>query len=114
MEQLRAAQRRRASRSRHQQHSSDQRSRRLASYGHHGAARVADRAAAQALSAVTEATVRAASRHGPAARAICGAALYSAPEIGALVTAAERVCELGSRKSHALSSVRPKQAPVSN
>src|SRR5580765_2600953 len=33
MEQLRAAQRRQASRARHQQHSSDQRSRRLASYG---------------------------------------------------------------------------------
>ena len=30
---------------------------------------------------------------------------YSAPEIGALVAAAERVCELGSRKSHALSQL---------
>ena len=28
---------------------------------------------------------------------------HSAPEIGALIAAAERVCELGSRKSHALS-----------
>jgi len=36
MEQLRATQRRQASRARHQQHSSDQRSRQLASYGHLG------------------------------------------------------------------------------
>ena len=39
---------------------------------------------------------------------------YSAPEIGTLVAAAERVCELGSRKSHALSLVRGQQAAVSN
>ncbi len=32
---------------------------------------------------------------------------YSAPEISALIAAAEKVCELGSRKSHALSIVRP-------
>src|SRR6476660_8618818 len=75
MEQLRAVQRRQASRARHQQHSSDQRSRWLASHGHHGAGRVGHCAAAQAISTVTEATLRAASRHGPAARAICGAAL---------------------------------------
>ena len=31
---------------------------------------------------------------------------YSAPEMGALIAAAERVCDLGSRKSPALSSVR--------
>jgi integrase len=39
---------------------------------------------------------------------------YSAPEIGALVAAAERVCELGSRKSHALSLVRGQQVGASN
>jgi hypothetical protein len=27
---------------------------------------------------------------------------YSAPEIGALIQASEKVCELGARKSHAL------------
>ena len=32
---------------------------------------------------------------------------YSAPEIGSLIAAAERVCELESRKSHALALVRP-------
>ena len=57
---------------RHQQHSSDQRSRRLASHGHHGAGRVGPCAAAPGISAVREASLRAASRHGPAARAICG------------------------------------------
>jgi integrase len=31
---------------------------------------------------------------------------YSAPEIGALIEASERVCELGSRKTHALTLVR--------
>src|ERR1700738_492809 len=62
MEQLRAAQRRQASRARHQQHSSDQRSRRLASYEHHGAGRVGHCAAAQEISAVTEASLRAAAR----------------------------------------------------
>src|SRR5262249_17336744 len=55
MEQLRAVQRRQASRARHQQHSSDQRSRRLASYGHHGAGRVGHCAAAQGISTVREA-----------------------------------------------------------
>jgi hypothetical protein len=39
---------------------------------------------------------------------------YSAPEIGALIAAAERVCELGSRNSHALSLVRAQQAGASN
>jgi integrase len=39
---------------------------------------------------------------------------YSAPEIGALVAAAERVCELGSRKSHALCLVRAQQVSASN
>jgi integrase len=39
---------------------------------------------------------------------------YSAPEIGALIAAAEQVCELGSRKSHALTLVRAQQAAVSN
>ena len=36
---------------------------------------------------------------------------YSAPEIGALMEASEKVCELGSRKTHALTLVgaRPKQ-----
>src|SRR5271170_2885025 len=57
MEQLRAEQRRQASRARHQQHSSDQRSRRLANYEHHGAGRVGHRAAAQGISAVTEASL---------------------------------------------------------
>ena len=38
---------------------------------------------------------------------------YSAPEIGALIAAAERVCELGSRKNHALALVRPQQVTVS-
>jgi integrase len=38
---------------------------------------------------------------------------YSALEIGALIAAAERVCELGSRKSHALSLVRAQQTTVS-
>jgi hypothetical protein len=38
---------------------------------------------------------------------------YSAPEIGALIAAAERVCELESRKSHALSLVRAQQTQVS-
>lgn len=38
---------------------------------------------------------------------------YSAPEIGALITAAERVCELGSRKSHALTLVRAQQVTAS-
>jgi len=51
------------------------RSRRLESYGHHGAGRVGHCAAAQGISAVREASLRAASRHGPAARAIRGAAL---------------------------------------
>src|SRR5580700_6241550 len=58
MEQLRAAQRRQASRARHQQHSSDQRSRRLASYGHHVAGRVGHCAAAQGISAVREASLK--------------------------------------------------------
>jgi integrase len=39
---------------------------------------------------------------------------YSAPEIGALVAAAERVCELWSRKSHALSLVRAQQVAASD
>src|SRR5262249_50225563 len=52
MEQLRAVQRRQASRARHQQHSNDQRSRRLASDGHHGAGRVGHCAAAQGISTV--------------------------------------------------------------
>ncbi len=39
---------------------------------------------------------------------------YSAPEVGALVAAAERVCELGSRKSHALSLVRTQQVVASD
>ena len=34
--------------------------------------------------------------------------------LGALVTAAERVCELGLRKSHALSLVRVQQAAETN
>ena len=34
---------------------------------------------------------------------------YSAPEIGTLIAAAERVCELGARKSHALSLARAQQ-----
>src|SRR5882724_483547 len=55
MEQLRAKQRPQASRARHQQHSSDQRNRRLASYGHHGSGRVGHCAAAQGISAVREA-----------------------------------------------------------
>jgi len=38
---------------------------------------------------------------------------YSAPEIGALIAAAERVCELESRKSHALTLVRPQSVRVS-
>jgi integrase len=38
----------------------------------------------------------------------------SAPEIGALVAAEERACELGSRKSHALSLVRSQQVAASN
>src|SRR6476620_6946268 len=54
MEQLRAVQRRQASRARHQQHSSDQRSCRLARNGHHGAGRVGHCAAAQEISAVRE------------------------------------------------------------
>jgi len=52
MEQLRAAQRRQASRARHQQHSSDKRRWRLASCGHHVAGRVGHCAAAQGISAV--------------------------------------------------------------
>jgi hypothetical protein len=32
---------------------------------------------------------------------------YSAPEIGALIEASEKVCDLGSRKSPALAIVRP-------
>jgi integrase len=39
---------------------------------------------------------------------------YSAPEIGALIAAAEKVCELGSRKSHALSLVRAQQPSLSS
>jgi hypothetical protein len=39
---------------------------------------------------------------------------YSAPEIGALVAAGERVCELGTRKSPALSLVQTQQATASN
>src|SRR6476661_6097691 len=54
MEQLRAAQRRQASRARHQQHSSDQRRWRLARNGHHGAGRVGHCSAAQEISAVRE------------------------------------------------------------
>jgi hypothetical protein len=33
---------------------------------------------------------------------------YSAPEIGALIEAAERVCELESRASPSISVVRPR------
>src|SRR6476620_2389245 len=62
MEQLRVVQRRQASRARHQQHSSDQRSRRMASYGDHGAGRVGLCAFAQGISAITEASLRAAGR----------------------------------------------------
>jgi integrase len=39
---------------------------------------------------------------------------YSAPEIGMLIAAAERVCELGSRKSHALTLVRAPAVSASN
>ena len=39
---------------------------------------------------------------------------YSAPEIGALIAAAERVCDLGSRKSHALTLLRPQAVNVSS
>jgi hypothetical protein len=38
---------------------------------------------------------------------------YSAPEIGALIEASERVCELGSRKSPALSIVRLQRSTTS-
>ena len=38
---------------------------------------------------------------------------YSAPEIGALIAAAEQVCELGSRKSRALSLARAQQSGAS-
>ena len=38
---------------------------------------------------------------------------YSAPEIGALISAAERACDLGSRKSPALSIVRASGGHVS-
>jgi hypothetical protein len=38
---------------------------------------------------------------------------YSAPEIGALIEASEKVCDLGSRKSPALSIVRAQQRIVS-
>jgi hypothetical protein len=55
-------QRRQASRTRHQQHSSDQGSRRLASYGHHGAGGVGRCAAAYGISAVREASLRMPSR----------------------------------------------------
>ena len=33
---------------------------------------------------------------------------YSAPEIGALIEASEKVCTLGSRKTPALAIVRPR------
>src|SRR5258708_40352893 len=62
MEQLRAVQRRQASRARHQQHSSDQRSRRLARDGHHGAGRVGHCAAAQGISTVSQLRIRKYSR----------------------------------------------------
>jgi hypothetical protein len=39
---------------------------------------------------------------------------YSAPEIGMLIAAAERVCELESRKSHALTLVRAPAVRASN
>jgi len=39
---------------------------------------------------------------------------YSAPEIGALIATAERVCDLGSRKSHALTLARPQASNVSS
>jgi hypothetical protein len=39
---------------------------------------------------------------------------YSAPEIGALIAAAERARELGALKSHALSLARAQQATASN
>src|SRR6516164_3796766 len=58
MEQLRAAQRRQASRAWHQQHSGDQGSRQLASDEHHGAGRVGHCPAAQGISAVAEASLR--------------------------------------------------------
>jgi len=38
---------------------------------------------------------------------------YSAPEVGNLIAAAERVSELKSRKSHALVLVRPVRGSVS-
>jgi integrase len=38
---------------------------------------------------------------------------YSAPEISNLIAAAERVCELESRKNHALVLVRPAKGCVS-
>src|ERR1051326_1748050 len=59
MEHLYAAKRWQASRARHQQHSSDQGSRRMASYGHHGAGRVGHCAAAQGIS-----PVKSSERHG--------------------------------------------------
>src|SRR6476659_820898 len=61
MEQLRAVQRRQASRARHQQHSSDQRSWRLARNGHRGAGRVGRCAAAQEIPALRETRVGAVS-----------------------------------------------------
>ena len=39
---------------------------------------------------------------------------YSAPEIGALIAASERVCELGSRKSHALTIVRSRVGAITH
>ena len=39
---------------------------------------------------------------------------YSAPEIGALIEASEKVCELGSRKSPALAIVRARAATASD
>src|SRR5439155_25767361 len=65
-------------------------SRRMASYGHHGAGRVGHCAAAQGISAVKEARLRAASRHGMAASSMlaCGHprwALKKMPRRAALV-----------------------------
>jgi hypothetical protein len=39
---------------------------------------------------------------------------YSAPEIGVLIEAAEKVCALQSRESHAFSIVRGEAARVTN
>src|SRR5262249_3743796 len=95
MEHLRAVLRRQANRARHQQHRSDQRSRRLASVEHRGAGRVGHCAAAQGISAVTEMFMRTI-RTRTTACAVAMAAVLSLVPLRAQTTQAALSKEAGT------------------